>query len=143
MKRCVRKAVHAAMTKATLTVMNKVSRDRWCRNTILSPFLCFCRSSKLVAEVQYMGPAQLLTSVRKPTATTLKPLMPLYALERSTEEMALEPPKAKKDVYWSRMEMVLISMTESSTDSRVDRIMLKTRNRGILTALDWVMARSV
>jgi hypothetical protein len=53
----------------------------------------------LAADVQKIGPAQLLTKVRKPTAKKLKPLIPLYALERSTEEMAFEPPKAKNVVY--------------------------------------------
>ena len=46
-----------------------------------------------------MGPAQLPTNVKVPTAVTLYPLIPLYAFDRSIEEIALEPPKAKKALF--------------------------------------------
>lgn len=51
----------------------------------------------LVADTHQMGPAQLPMNVKIPTAATLYPLTPLYALERSIEEMAFDPPKAKKE----------------------------------------------
>jgi hypothetical protein len=81
--------------------------------------------------------------VSAPTATTLKPLMPLYALERSTEEIALEPPKAKKDAYWRRMEEVVISAMERVVDWRVWRMRVERRKRGMFVARDWVIARRV
>lgn len=90
-----------------------------------------------------MGPAQLLMRVSAPTAKTLKPLMPLYALERSTEEIALEPPKAKKVVYWRTMEVAVISAMERVVDWRVWRMMLERRKRGMFVARDWVIARRV
>lgn len=65
---------------------------------------------RFVAEVQNTGPTQLLTNVRIPTARTLYPATPLYALERSIEEMALEPPKVKNDVYCKSRDVVVISV---------------------------------
>lgn len=118
MKRCVLRMVQAAMTDATLNVVNMVSTVMCCTNTwpprvlpVATAFLCLLSSRVFVAKVQYIGAAQLLIKVRTPTATTLKPLTPLYALDRSMEEMAFEPPKAKKDMNERRRDAVLRSRT--------------------------------
>lgn len=108
MKRCVLSAVQAAMTEAMLAAVNAVRSEICCLKTSFCPSWTFFIRSRLAAEVQKMGPDQLLMRVRNPTAMTLKELMPLYALERSMEEMALEPPKAKKVACWRRMELVVI-----------------------------------
>lgn len=127
MKRCVRNIVHAAITEKRLPATKTVSRDRCER--ITSPGLdfdssgvdfeygtgaaldfCNRRSNKFVALVQYTGPAQLEINVRIPTARTLYPLTPLYALDRSIEDIAFEPPKAKKDACCSSKLVVVISI---------------------------------
>lgn len=90
-----------------------------------------------------MGPAQLLTRVKNPTAKKLYPLMPLYALERSTEEMAFEPPKAKKEACCSRMVVVVISGMERSVDCRKRKMTSESRKMGILVARDCVMPKIV
>ena len=58
----------------------------------------------------------MLTKVRKPPPIMLKPLTPLEALLKSTEEIALEPPKAKNVMYWNRIEDVVISAMEGLVD---------------------------
>jgi hypothetical protein len=47
--------------------------------------------------------------VRMPTAMTLYPLTPLYALDKSIDDMAFEPPNAKKDIYCISNDVVVIS----------------------------------
>jgi hypothetical protein len=75
--KCVRRAVHAAITAAALNVVNTVRKARCCRNTLLWPAFRFLTRRVLVAKVQYIGAAQLLIKVRIPTATALKLLTPL------------------------------------------------------------------
>lgn len=117
--RCVRRAVHAAMTNATLAAVNTVKSLMWRSYTLPStPAFLFLTSSTLVAEAQYIGPAQLLIKVSRPTVKTSKSRTPLYADDRSTDEMALVPPKAKKDVYWNRREVVVSSARERSCAAR-------------------------
>lgn len=143
MNRCVLSVVQAAMTNATLTETKTVIKARCCLWAFRWPCLYFFKRSRLVADTQKSGPAQLLTRIRNPTATTLKPPMPLYALDRSTDEMALEPPKAKKDVYCSKMEVMVISSTDKSVRCRHWSIMVESRKTGMLVARDWVMANKV
>ena len=71
--RCVLNAVHAAMTKATLIVVNSVVSMMCFPRTFLSPRLDCSVSRTLVAVVQKTGPAQLLRNVRAPTGTSYKP----------------------------------------------------------------------
>lgn len=135
MKRCVRSIVHAAMTEKRLPATKTVSRDR-CESITPPGFdsdasavdfesgigaalnLCSRKSNKFVALVQNTGPAQLEMNVRIPTARTLYPLTPLYALDRSMEEMAFEPPKAKKDACCRSKLVVVISIWERLRSSR-------------------------
>lgn len=90
-----------------------------------------------------MGTAQLLIKVSTPTAMMLKSLMPLYALDRSTEEIALEPPEAKKDAYWSKMDVVEISATVRSEPERHWKMTVEKNKSGTFVARDCVMARRV
>jgi len=71
MKRCVRKSVQAPMTKNKLLVTKRVSNARWRNRTSFSPFTLSRKSIRFVADVQNIGPAQLLTNVSMPTARTL------------------------------------------------------------------------
>ena len=70
-KRCVLKSVQAAITNAKLAVTNTVNRLKCFSNTSFSPFFFSRRSMRFVAEVQKIGPDQLDTNVRIPTARTL------------------------------------------------------------------------
>ena len=56
--------------------------------------------------------------------------------------MALEPPKAKKEVYWNRMEVVVISTRDKEVVKFWKRIRAR-RKRGMLVARDWVMQMMV
>jgi hypothetical protein len=78
-KRCVRRIVQAAITAATLHVVNRVSTATCPLYTLqpVSSFQAFLSKSMVVAEVQYIGAAQLLTNVRRPTVATLKSETPL------------------------------------------------------------------
>lgn len=97
----------------------------------------------VVAEVQYIGPAQLLMKVRMPTAATLNPAMPLYALDKSTEEIALEPPAAKKVAYWNITDEVVISAIAMRLASIRLYTTCERRKIGTLAARDCVIARMV
>ena len=57
--------------------------------------------------------------------------------------MALEPPKAKKLAYWRRMDEVVIWAIERLRDWRLWWMVVRSRNRGMLVARDWVMASRV
>ncbi len=90
------------MVDATLIVMKIVKRAKWVVSippSVLPAFSLLLSRSRFVAEVQYRGPALLEMKDKKPTAATLNDEMPLYADERSIEEMEFEPPKAKKVAY--------------------------------------------
>jgi len=50
------------------------------------------------------------------------------------EEMAFEPPEQKKDVYWSRRDVVVVSMGESSRENKRRERISKSRRRGMLVA---------
>jgi len=82
MKRCVRSIVQAAITNTKLDVTNTVNRAK-CRTnkfpsfTFAAPVLLRRSNIIVVADVQKIGPVQLLAKVRMPTATTLYPLTPL------------------------------------------------------------------
>ena len=115
MNKCVLKAVHASMTKNTLLAANPVNSDKCCIQSFNRLLRCSDRSNT-VADVHHRGPAQLEQNVITPTAATLYPLMPLYALERSTEDIALDPPNAKNEAYWKRMEVNVISFVERFND---------------------------
>jgi hypothetical protein len=97
--KCVRCTVQVAIIKNRPVATKRVISP-WCRNRMLrSPAACLRRRRSIEAEVHHIGPDQLLAKVRIPTATTLKPLMPLYALDRSMEDMEFDPPNAKKEKY--------------------------------------------
>jgi len=59
------------------------------------------------------------------------------------EEIALEPPKAKKDVCWRSREVVVISTRERERSFRRKNWIPKRRRRGMLVARDWVIRRRV
>jgi hypothetical protein len=69
----------------------------------------------------------------------------LYALDRSTDAIELEPPAAKKAACCSSRAEVLISAGESCARARARRrcCRLKRRCRGMLAGRDWVRARRV
>lgn len=52
------------------------------------------------------------------------------------EEMAFEPPKAKKERYWKSKEVVLISTRLRSRLVRMRHVTSKSRSKGMLVALD-------
>ena len=95
------------------------------------------------ADAHHIGPAQLLTKVKIPTATTLKVSTPLYALERSTEEMALDPPNAKNDAYWRTRVVIASSVVDNSKELSMLRRSSKIRKRGMLVTRDCVISASV
>lgn len=69
--------------------------------------------------------------------------MPLYALERSIEEMALEPPKAKNEAYWRSIEVIVISLGVRSSRRSVWSWISKSRKMGMFVTRDSVMRKSV
>lgn len=77
MNKCVRIAVQAAITAAVLNVAKTVKKAICSNRTLLWPAFRFLTNRILVAKVQYIGAAQLLTNVRMPTTTALKSLTPL------------------------------------------------------------------
>jgi hypothetical protein len=70
-KRCVLSSIQATMTNPKLPNTNTVKRLRCLNKTSFSPFAFTRRSMRVVAEVQKIGPVQLLAKVRRPTARTL------------------------------------------------------------------------
>ena len=141
MNRCALRAVHASITNRRLLDTKVESKDR-CR------VHCSCRLSpsdkrSTVADVHHKGPAQLLQKVNIPTANTLYPAIPLYALERSIEEIALEPPKAKKDTYWKSRDVKVKSRLESRRSPSAWYCTSSIRKSGMLVALDWVRRKRV
>lgn len=142
MKRCVLKAVHASMTDSTELATKAVIKDIWWTQSS-SDCPRFSARSNTVADVHHNGPAQLEQKVRMPTAITLYPLMPLYALERSTEDIALDPPNAKNEAYWNRIEVNVISYAESCIDRIAWNCSSNRRKMGILVTRDSVIRKSV
>ncbi len=99
MNRCALNAVHASITKRALLAVNVVSKAT-CRIQSSRGLLALCLdNNNTVAEVHHKGPAQFTQKVKNPTAPTLYPLTPLYAFDSSMDEIALEPPSAKNEVY--------------------------------------------
>lgn len=90
-----------------------------------------------------MGAAQLPTNVRTPTAKTLNSRTPLYALDKSTLEIALVPPRAKKEAYCNNREVVVNSGRERLCAARKRNNTSNSRKSGTLVARDCVMASSV
>lgn len=84
--------MQAAITNVVLRAVKVVKSAACLRKTFFSPSQNLNSNRIFVPVVQKIGPAQLLTKVSTPTATKLKSLMPLYALDKSTDEMALVPP---------------------------------------------------
>lgn len=143
MNRCVRITVQATMMAPTLAAVNMVSTVTWREKTRSAPAFVLRSRSVLVAKVQYTAPAQLPTKVRMPTATTLKSEMPLYALDRSTDEMEFVPPKAKNVANWSRSVVVDSSSGVRGWELMNLKMTSRMRNRGTLVARDCVMAKRV
>jgi len=142
MKRCVLKAVHASMTDSTELAKKAVTSDKCCIQSSNDCPRLSVRSSR-VADVHHKGPAQLEQNVRIPTATTLYPLMALYALDRSTEDIALDPPNAKNEVYWNSIEVNVISYVEICIDRIAWNCSSNRRKVGILVTRDSVIRKSV
>jgi len=142
MKRCVLKAVHASMTDSTELATKAVTSDKCCIQSSNGCPRLSARSST-VADVHHKGPAQLEQKVRMPTAITLYPLMPLYALDRSTEDIALDPPNAKNEAYWNRTEVNVISYDERCIDRIAWNSSSNRRKMGIFVTRDWVIRKSV
>lgn len=142
MKRCVLNAVHASITDSTELATKAVTSDKCCIQSSNECPRPSARSST-VADVHHKGPAQLEQKVRMPTAITLYPFMPLYALDRSTEDIALDPPNAKNEAYWNRTEVNVISDVERCIDRIAWNCISKKRKRGILVTRDSVIRKSV
>lgn len=67
----------------------------------------------------------------------------MYALERSTEDIAFDPPKAKKVMYCESRDVMVNSIPVMSIDARISNCILKIRKRGTFVALDCVIRKSV
>jgi hypothetical protein len=57
------------------------------------------------------------------------------------EEIVLEPPKAKNERYWKRRDVVVISTKSRGSLLSRWNATSKTKRRGMLVALDWVMRK--
>ena len=117
-KRCVLNAVHASMIARTLAALNTVSNNRCRRKTCSSPSSRFLSKSIIVADIHHKGPAQLEQNTSIATAITRYVSTPLYELERSMDEIALDPPNAKKLVYWRIRDVSVVSVTVASIAAR-------------------------
>ena len=143
MKRCVLKTVHASITDMVLVALNAVSIDR-CRNKIsCCPPRCCSSKSKFVADVHHKGPAQFPQKVSTATVVTSYLSTPLYELERSMDEMALDPPKTKNEAYWNIKQVRVVSITERLQEPRRRRSTSKSKKIGIFVIRDWVIRKSV
>lgn len=69
--------------------------------------------------------------------------MPLYALERSTEEIAFEPPNAKKVIYCESRDVIVTSIPVMVIEARIENCILSIKKSGIFVALDCVIRKSV
>lgn len=54
------------------------------------------------------------------------------------DEIALEPPRAKKEAYWSKSEVMAISVLDRFMDERQSYCSWKIPKRGTFVARDWV-----
>jgi hypothetical protein len=108
-------------------------------------FFHFPTNSPTPSKVHHIAPAQFPIKVKSPTGTGLNSLTPLYALDRSMDEMALVPPRAKKEVCERRRVVRDRSGMESvgRIEVRLVERMCKRRKRGMLGVRDWVVARTV
>lgn len=59
------------------------------------------------------------------------------------EDMVLEPPRAKKELYWRRREVVVVSVRLRFKVERSEDWISKTRIRGMFVARVCVMRRRV
>ena len=69
--------------------------------------------------------------------------MPLYAFDKSIEDMALEPPKAKNEAYWRRIDVIVSSLAVRSSHRRACSWVSKSRKMGMLVMRDSIMRNSV
>jgi hypothetical protein len=69
--------------------------------------------------------------------------MPLYALERSTEEMAFDPPKAKKVRYCISNVVMVVSTDVRPIEAKTLSCSLRIEKIGTFVTLDWVKRKSV
>jgi hypothetical protein len=60
----------------------------------------------------------------------------LYALERSIDDIAFEPPNAKKVTYCMNRDVTVISTEVKFNDSRIRSCSLRARKIGIFGTLD-------
>lgn len=89
------------MTEKRALAAKSVNKFKcWCHTGKVLPSRSRIRNVMLIAH--HIAPAQLVANVNMPTAATLYPPTPLYAFERSIEDMAFDPPKAKKAQCWSK-----------------------------------------
>lgn len=65
----------------------------------------------------------------------------MYALERSTEEIAFDPPKAKKVIYCSIRVVIVTSTPVRFSDERILDWSRNIRKVGIFVALDCVIRK--
>src|SRR2546423_13587596 len=106
MNKCSLRIIQATITERLLKAVNRV-RSAKCSNGDL---LLTGKSeliTKGIAHTHHIGPAQLLRKVRIHTAPTLYPAMPLYALERSTDEIAFELQSTKNVEYCSNIDVTV------------------------------------
>jgi hypothetical protein len=69
--------------------------------------------------------------------------MPLYALERSTEDIAFEPPNAKNVIFCESKDVMVTSIALIFRESRIIACSRNIKKIGILTAFDCVIKKRV
>lgn len=114
--KCSLSTVHATITDKVEEAAKTVSTEKWPNPELLMRSMVYRLRTHAVADAHQTGPDQLLMNVKTPTANTLYPLTPLYALDRSTEEIAFVPPNAKKDEYCMKSEVKVSSRGRNLPD---------------------------
>lgn len=133
-KRCVLNNVLAAITATNDAAVNTVNSMRCCSSTSFAPVLLSCRSRRTVPEDQNIGPTQFETKVNNPTAITLYPEIPLYALDKSIDDIELDPPNAKNDACWKSSDVTVISVLVRSRPERRYNCTEDRRSSGMFVA---------
>jgi hypothetical protein len=87
-----------------------------------------------------MGPAQLPTKVRAPTAATSKAATPLYALARSTEAIELEPPAAKKAACCRSRAVTVNEAGEEESTLSLSLVSSSSSSSSLLLLSSWAVA---
>ena len=82
-------------------------------------------------------------NIKIPTSITLYLPRPLYAFDKSTEEIELEPPNAKNVTCCIIRDVMASSVAVRFIEERIYACDLRTRKIGILVAFDCVIRKRV